>query len=101
MPPIMGNNVLIIPAHLPTGVNYAQVHMQEPIVDFLSTNLRIQVPSPSPQQSPIQLPSPVNRKSLSLFDFDSDQASYLINGNTHGFKLGCISGPFTMCNSKS
>lgn len=63
----MGNNALITPAHLPTGVNHAQVRMQGPIEDFVGTNKRIQVPSPSSQQSPSHLPSPVNSKSLSEF----------------------------------
>uniref|UniRef100_A0A8W8NNP8 C3H1-type domain-containing protein n=1 Tax=Magallana gigas TaxID=29159 RepID=A0A8W8NNP8_MAGGI len=51
--------------------------------------------SPSSKQSPSQLPSPVNPKSLGEFlvDYDSDQASYLINGFTHGFRLGCTSAP--------
>lgn len=95
MPLTMGNNALITPAHLPTGVNHAQDHMQEPIVHFVNKNQQIPTLSPSPQQSPSQLPSPVNPKSLGEFlvDYDSDQASYLINGFTHGFRLGCTSVP--------
>ena len=73
------------------------------IVDFVNKNQQIPTLSPSPQQSPSQLPSPVNPKSLGEFlvDYDSDQASYLINGFTHGFILGFTPGASTVLSSNA
>lgn len=91
----MGNNALVTPVHLPTGVNHAHDHMQEPIVDFVNKNQQILTRSPRPQQPLSQLLSPVNPKSLGEFlvGYDRDQATYLLNEFTYGCRLGCTSAP--------
>lgn len=88
MPSTMVNLVHTTPVLTATSVSYVQCHMQESTVECEDKN-KVQSIQPNPHITPTvcQLPSPVNPKSLSSL------SSYLINGFTYGFKLGCTSDP--------
>lgn len=94
MPSTMVNLVHTTPALTATIVSYVQCHMQESTVKCEDKN-KVQSIQPNPHKTPTicQLPSLVNPKSLTSFliNYDRVLSSYLINGFTYDFKLGCTS----------